>query len=119
MAAFFLNLNKDYSTRYEAGKFFDFNVDNVDPLTSVFFNEINNIPPAGYWYVVIDEGRPDIISNTIYDDTQYWWLLLMFNGIVYPWWITTGDILSYPSEDDLDALYFSLTSLSVSSGVTL
>jgi len=119
MAAYFLNLDKEYTTRYEAGKFFHFNADNVDPLTSVFFNEINNLSPDGYWYVTGNEGRPDILSHIIYNDTQYWWLLLMYNGIMYPWWIPTSTILAYPSDDDLDALYFSLTSMAVSAGVSL
>jgi len=107
MSAFFIDTEGDYETRYQAGKFMEFS-DNSDPLTSYFFNELVSLPEAGIWYVQGNEGRPEILSFKIFGDTQYWWVLLLYNGIVFPWYLPSKTILSYPSLNALESLYFSL-----------
>lgn len=104
---YYINLDTDYATRFSAGKFMRF-TDNSDPLSSLFFNSLIQLPVAGSYLVVQNEGRPDVISFYIYGSTQYWWELMFYNTIMFPWYIPTGTILNYPSLASLENFYFQL-----------
>ena len=46
--------------------------------------------------------RPDIISFRIYQNTEYWWILLKFNNIIDPFTeLKPGLIIKVPSANDI------------------
>lgn len=105
---FYINLDNGYETRFDMGKFLEFSNDNYDPLTSNIIENIQSIPQGGLFKVKSEEHRPDQISYRIYDDTQYWWVIMLYNGILDVNDITIGTILKYPDQDELDSYYFTL-----------
>jgi hypothetical protein len=47
----------------------------------------------------ITAGRPDLISDAVYDTTKFDWVLLAFNGVREPFgWPVAGDLVRYPIE---------------------
>lgn len=105
---FFINLNFVPIESFDMGQFFNFLVDNFDPLTGQFQYQLLSLPVNGEYLIQGNVERPDAISFLIYGDPQYWWVLLMYNGINDVNGIATGTTISYPSLDDLEDLLFSL-----------
>lgn len=102
---FFMNNSLDTDTRYDTIKFLEFNKDNVDPLNSFMLLNITNLPPHGTYLVKNEEGRPDLLSYRIYNDTQYWWALMWYNSIMNVNDIKTGMVLQYFNVGQLEELY--------------
>lgn len=107
MSLFYLDTSINSSERFDMASFMAY-TDNYDPLTSQFLALLNAIPVSGRYSVSFEISRPDLISFSIYGDTQYWWILLMYNNIISVEDISVGDILLFPSLNDLESLYFSL-----------
>lgn len=107
MSQFFVNLDIEKKERFAMAKFFQY-TDNFDPLTSYFTNALPNLPTSGYYSVKGEEGRPDLLSFGIYGDTQYWWILLVYNGKIEFDSFKTGDIVKFPSIEAVEDLFFSL-----------
>ena len=106
---FFLNLDRDYSERYELERFMEY-TDNYDILTSAILLELRNISPSGRFVVNGQDARPDLVSFEIYGDVQYWWIILLYNEISEIGELITGMELKYPSQSDLEQYYFTLKS---------
>jgi hypothetical protein len=104
---FFIDLNKESESRFELSKFFQW-TDNFDPLNSYLFSELKNVPVDGYFKVQGQDGRPDQISYEIYSDTQYWWVLMIYNDLQTVEEFVSGLDIKYPSISSLEDLYFSL-----------
>jgi hypothetical protein len=104
---FFINLDKESKKRFELAKFFNY-TDNYDPLTSFVYSEFKDIPVSGFFKIQGQDGRPDLISYEIFNDTQYWWLLMLYNDISTVEGFVTGMDIKYPSIGDMEDLYFSL-----------
>lgn len=106
---FFLNLDVDSDERYDLAKFMEYlNGDNYDPLTSHFFNEIQNLKQGGKYQIQGEDGRPDLLSYRIYGNTQYWWVILIYNGITEFNNFVTGTEMKFPQLQALEDFYFSL-----------
>jgi hypothetical protein len=84
--------------------------DNFDPLTSSLLTDIKTLPESGVYTVQGEDSRPDLLSYRIYNDPQYWWVLLIFNRKFEFADFKTGDPIAYPSLDSLEDLVFSLKS---------
>ncbi len=109
MSTFFINLEKDTEKRYDLSKFLEFS-DNYDPLTSSFTNNLISLPAGGEYTLQGEDSRPDLLSYHVYGDTQYWWVLLMYNSVIDYSELKTGTKIKYPNITDLESLYFSLKS---------
>lgn len=105
---FFINLNFVPIETFDMGQFYDYENGNFDPLTGQFQYQLLSLPVAGEYLIQGNVERPDAISYLIYGDPQYWWILLMYNGILDVSGISTGTVISYPSIDNLENLLFSL-----------
>lgn len=49
-------------------------------------------------YMVIDGESPEVISNKLYGDPKWWWVILLFNRIEDPffdWIMTTNEVEDY------------------------
>lgn len=110
---FYINLEDDYKLRFDLGKFLNFENDTYDPLTSNLIENIKSLSNGGVFKVKSEENRPDQISYRIYDDTQYWWVIMLYNDILDVEDIEIGMVLSYPDADELDSFYFSLKQLEI------
>lgn len=106
---FFINNNLDTDTRYDIIKFFDFKQDNIDPLDSCLLINILNLPEQGIYTILNEEKRPDLLSYNLYQDTQYWWILLLYNSILNVNELKSGITIRYPSLTLLEKLYTELS----------
>lgn len=104
---FFIDLEKETDKRFDISKFFEF-TDNYDPLSSGFVSSLKSISMGGLYTITKEDGRPDLISNNIYGDTQYWWILMLYNDYVIVEDFKIGEQIKYPSLTELEDLYFSL-----------
>jgi len=104
---FFIDLDNESEKRFEISKFFGY-TDNYDPLTSFLHTEVQTLPAQGFFKVQGQDGRPDLISFEIYNDTQYWWVLMIYNNLQSVEDFVTGLDLKYPSISSMEDLYFGL-----------
>ena len=111
----FINLEllntKDFKERFDLQKFVGFSEDVYDYLDSYFIEQVNKLPVFGKTIVQIEENRPDLVSYRIYGTTQFWYILMIYNGMVSPFDLTEGQELNYPRIEDIEKLYFSLNAL--------
>lgn len=107
---FQIDLEKDYLTRFDMGKFISYNSESgYDILDSEFVDELPSLPTHGKYIVSSFEvGRLDSISYKIYGSTQFWWILLLYNGYSSVDEVTVGTSLNYPSLLSLENLVFRL-----------
>lgn len=108
---YYIDLETEFDKRYDAAKFIEYTNDCFDILTSYFVSKLKSLSQYSIFVVQAEENRPDLISYKIYKDTQYWWMLMIYNDIVNFEEIPTGTQIKYPSVTDVEDLYFSLKSL--------
>ena len=54
----------------------------------------------------VAEGRPDLISHFVYENVDFWWIILEHNNIVDPYSeLYTGRLLDIPSINDYYDFY--------------
>lgn len=115
MSEFFINLQYRSKIRFDMARFMEY-TDNYDPLTSSMFDRITSLPQSGEYVVQGEDGRPDLLSQAIYSDPQYWWILLMYNRIIDYRNVVTGQAIRFPAIDSIEAVYFQLQSLQKAQG---
>ena len=102
----------DTPVRYESSKFFPFSeVGGFDIIRSYFAQQLGYIPEFGDMEIVTNEGRIDLCAVDALGETQYYWLLLMYNGIIDVNELTTGKILKIPDKNKIEELYFRVKSI--------
>jgi len=106
---FFINLEVESEERYDMAKFLEY-TDNFDPLNTAMFEDIKKLAHGGDFIVTGEEGRPDLVSFKIFGDTQYWWVILLYNAKTNVDAIAEGDRLRFPDLNALEDLFFSLKS---------
>jgi len=105
-------INSDLEgNRFDLARFCAFTESIYDDLDSYFMSALLKIPPAGVYVIQKESNRPDALSFTLYRDTQYWWILLVYNGMISHEELTPGRTISYPSLDQLETLYFQLNAM--------
>lgn len=86
-----------------------------DILRSYFCNKLGEIPSDNDFEIITEEGRVDLIANSMYEGTycptQYWWIVMMYNGIYDIDELKTGCRLKAPNLEDLEDLYFRVKSM--------
>jgi hypothetical protein len=91
--------------RFDASKFMAF-ADGYDIIDSAFLSGIKSLPVAGSYIVRLEPGRPDLLSYNLYRDTQYWWLLMLYNDLKLPEDLSMGLEIQYFRVSDLETMYF-------------
>lgn len=104
---FFVDLAYSTPVRFDMAKFMRYS-DNSDPLTSEFFDRLLKLKPSGVYTVSSEEHNPALVSFRVYENTQYWWILLYYNRLTSYRDILVGDTVQYPSLEDLENLLFEL-----------
>jgi hypothetical protein len=111
----FINLEllntKDFKERFDLQKFVGLTEDVYDYLDSYFIDKVAKLPVYGTTFVQIEEARPDLVSYRLYKTTQFWYILMLYNGMVSPFDLVEGQELKYPRIEDIEELYFSLNAL--------
>jgi hypothetical protein len=115
---FYIDPSKNLPKRYDIAKFLEYLTPPpvsegpvFDVLASYFWNKVPDLLLGGNYLVVGEANRPDLISYRIYGDTQYYWIIMLYNGISFNEDVVMGLTLNYPSLKDLEDLYFKLNSL--------
>jgi len=106
---FYYNYDVENRERFLYERFTEWDGEFYDTLNSSFLNVLKTLEPRGEFIVTKDSQRIDIISQRIYGDTKYWWILLEFNGIVDQFSIKLGHIIKFFDLTDLEKKYFELT----------
>lgn len=108
MSQFFINPTFQSKERFDLGKLLEFTNEGYDVLNSTFLEELKSLPEKGVYIVSGEDGKPALISHKIYGSTQYWWVLMFYNGILKSDDIVSNMAISYPSLNRLEDLFFSL-----------
>lgn len=110
MQQFYIDTAGAYVERFSLGKFMEFlNNDNFDVLNSYMLNTLKTLPSSGFVTYTGLSYRPDLLSEQCYSgDSQYWWVLMMYNGLSSADDLIQGNSYKYPSLSDLEDVYFSL-----------
>lgn len=111
MSYFYIDPNNRGSFRYDVSRFMEYREGLHDDFTSYLLSRLETLPILGQYRIQV-QARPDVYSRDIYDNTDYWQLLLLYNNIVLIDELTPGKILLYPNLDELEDIYFSLGILS-------
>ena len=61
--------------------------------------------------IVSEEGRVDLCAVDTLGSTQYFWMLMMYNGITDINQLSTGTILKIPDKNKIEELYFRVKSI--------
>ena len=104
----YVDLQKDKYVRFDMSKFMEYSENAYDMFNSFFLQRLQALPVAGVYRVEALIGRPDAISEAIYGDSQYWWLLMEYNDFVSWDDIRWGTLVNYFELIDLERLYFTL-----------
>lgn len=114
MPQFFINTDLESDERFDLAKFLEFNVDNYDVLNSRFLNDLDKtVPASGEFEVRVEEDRPDLLSNSIYNSTQLWWIVLYFNNLLSVDEYKSGNMLQFPTVPAVENKFFNLKALEV------
>jgi len=117
MSLFFVNLDIDTIKRFDMAKFMDFKNQAHDPITSSLIFRLKDLPSGGEIVVRGEEARPDLISFRALLDTQYWWIIMLYNDVIDVNDLVEGQKLNVPDQGALDDLFFSLKADQVASEV--
>lgn len=110
MSEFFFNSEQESPERFDMAKFMDWALDdNYDPLTSRFFERMRKFDVGGKRLVQNSDARPDLLSKDLYEgDTQYWWIVLLYNNILKIDELYPDKKLNYISASDIEDFVFGL-----------
>lgn len=81
-----------------------------DPNDSYFLTQLMKLPSKGTFQISaqVQEYRPDNISLSIYGSNMYWQIVLWYNKIRKYSELSIGKSLKFPSQVQVEELYFSL-----------
>lgn len=105
---FYINTEIETPTRFDIAKFFRFTGIGFEVLDSAMLQLVSELPVSGYFTITTQAERPDLLSWDIYNSVDYWWVLLLYNGINRVKDLTIGKVISYPSLDSLASFYLNL-----------
>jgi hypothetical protein len=77
-----------------------------DYLGAAYIDKIKNLTVGRKEALTAaDEGYPELLSDRIYNTTDYWWILCMFNGCIDPLSdMQVGAVWSFPTADSIQVL---------------
>jgi hypothetical protein len=97
--------------RYDIAKFLVFRDGYFDAASSYLIQNLSSLPMVGQYQIVDTPYRPDTISWDIYSETQYWWMLMIYNNIIDIRNLQPLAKLKYFSLSDLDYFFSQMVAL--------
>lgn len=78
---------------------------------SKFLHELHRLKDLRSYTILSEVGRPDLLSEALYGqgNYQYWWIIMSLNGLCFPDDLKNGLIIKYPSLDQIENVYFELS----------
>lgn len=105
---FYINLENESEVRYDLARLTKFSSNVYDVSQSYFHQQIPTLTLGGYYSITEEEYKPDLLSYRIYGSTQYWWILMIYNGLLSNEDFISGMTIRFPLKASLEDLYFSL-----------
>ena len=115
---FFINDYIESEDRYGLQKFLEYTrstkteepIGLFNTLNSVFLTELKELPLQTY--VTSKNEHPDLLAYKIYGDTQFSWILMVYNNCFdfTDGTFSTGSQIKYPAPEDLEKILFTLKS---------
>jgi hypothetical protein len=105
---FYISLESNTEKRLDLSNFLNF-TDNYDPLTSDLLSEIQSLKARSNYKITDDALRPDKTSLKVYNDFQYWWIIMIYNNIFRVEDYVTGRLIQLPDNEALENYYFALS----------
>lgn len=106
---YYINDNLNTEKRYDMAKFLDCPIDSLTMLDSYFIKKLTSLPYSGAITVTTQAYKPDLLSYDIYGETDYWWIILLYNGLLSPLDLEPGLNVRFPSLGSLENIYFTLS----------
>lgn len=95
--------------RFESSKFFPFSeAGGYDIIRSQFARQLGYIPTVEEINVGVNEGRVDLIGLDALGSTQYFWIIMMYNGVTDVSQLKSNTKLRIPDKNSLEKLYFTV-----------
>ncbi len=113
---FYINPAINTKNKFDLENFLQFTDGWYCPTNSALIDFIKTIKRSGT-YIVSEEGRPDLTSYKLFDDVQYWWILMLYNDVISVEDWTNGLSITVPLLSDLETLYFNLNFYSKTRGI--
>ena len=112
MSQFFINSDIESDERFDMARFMNY-TDNFDPLTSRFFSDLKKLAKTGEYAIQGEEEKPDLVSTSLYENTQYWWIILAYNDMLNVGELLSGKGIGHTSVENIEDLLFNLKTLQV------
>lgn len=106
---FFISDTIDSLDRYGLQKYIEYSKEgDFNTLSSVFVTELKDLPMQTY--TTSKDEHPDLLAYKIYGDTQYSWILMIYNNCVdfTDGTFSAGSQIKYPAPEDLEKIIFTL-----------
>jgi hypothetical protein len=87
-----------------------------DAASSYLIQNLPSLPMIGYYIIVDTPFRPDTFSFDIYGDTQFWWMLMLYNNIIDIRNLPQLTKINYFSLSDLDNMFSKMVGIMGSGG---
>ena len=104
---FYIDNDLETIDKFDMMKFLSLGEDMViDSLSSYMLYQIPKLPVHGYYKITAyEEKHPEYLSDALYGDTQYWWILMWYNQLLSPNELTIGKEIMYPALGSIEQLY--------------
>jgi hypothetical protein len=106
---FYVDDDIDAEDRYSLQKFLEYNEKgDFHTINSVFMTELKELPLQSY--ITSKDERPDLAAYNIYGDTQFAWVLMIYNHCFdfTDGTFSCGSQIRYPAMEDLEKIIFTL-----------
>lgn len=107
---FYISDDIESQDRYGLSKLLEYNdPGDFNTLSSVFLSEFRETSLQSY--VTSKDERPDLLAYKIYGDTQFAWILMVYNNCFdfTDGTFSAGSQIKYPALEDLEKIIFTLT----------
>ena len=103
---FYIDNEANTTDKFDMCKFIELDKNGVfDSLNSYMLYAIPQLPTVGTYKIRQEVGAPDYLAKSIYDDEQYWWILMWYNHLLHPDQLVSGLEIRYPSLTAIQQLY--------------
>jgi hypothetical protein len=103
---FFIDNETRTTDKFDMAKFIDFDTEGLfNTLNSFMLYQIPKLQEAGWHTIRKEECHPEYLSYTLYGSLQYWWILMLYNGLLNPKDLKVGLKIKYPNLAAIEQLY--------------
>lgn len=96
--------------RFDLARYMTFRDGYFDAASSYLIQNLKTLPLVGYYIITDEPYRPDMIAWDIYGDTQFWWMIMVYNNIIDIRNLPQLTKLTFFSLNDLDRMFAQMVS---------